>query len=170
MKTATGILAAIAAAGMISACGGSNSDSSREKAMEAAAAQHGINADVTLNEDGEVDQVVVSNGFGQAGKNLNLPVGFPDDIDLPDDWEIIGASAPMPGSHSLQLLSKDTAEEIVADLRTRMTAEGWSEAAFATPAPSMTQLNFEKDARMTNFNIIQNGETRAVQLLTMPKP
>ena len=163
-------VATILALGTVAACGGSDNNTTREAEMESVAAEHGIDADVRLDASGEVDQVVINAGGGQVGKNLDLPTGFPDDIDLPEDWEIISASAPLPGSHSLQMLSVSTADEIIADLRSRMTASGWSEVAFSTPAPTMTQINFEKADQMANFNVIQNGDTRAIQILAMPKP
>ncbi|WP_430402443.1 hypothetical protein [Hyphomonas sp.] len=50
MRTTTGVLAIALASGLLAACSGS--DSTREQAMEDAAADHGIDADVTLSDDG----------------------------------------------------------------------------------------------------------------------
>ena len=60
MKTTTGILSIALASGLLAACGGSDSNSTREQAMEDSAAAHGIDADVTLNDDGETEKVVIN--------------------------------------------------------------------------------------------------------------
>lgn len=92
MRTTTGVLAIALASGLLAACSGS--DSTREQAMEDAAADHGIDADVTLSDDGETEKVVINAGGGQVGMNLDLPDGFPDDISLPDGWDIMSSSSP----------------------------------------------------------------------------
>ncbi len=170
MKTRSGLSVIMLAAGLLAACGGSDTNAAREKAMEDAAAAHGINADVTVNDAGESEKIEINAGGGTVGRNLDLPAGFPDDINLPADWEVIAASSPMPGAHSVQILSDATRDEIMQTLRSRLTETGWSETSADIPAPSMARLGFEKGDRMANFNIIENGETRAVQVLTMPKP
>ena len=159
-----------AAALLIAGCGGADSNESREKAMEDLAASQGIDADVTVNDDGETEKVVINAGAGQVGMNLDLPAGFPDDVKLPADWNIIGSSSPMPDMQNLQAMSEATTDEIVADLRSRLGDEGWTETGFEQPTPAMSQLGFEKGERIANFNIIENGETRMIQLATLPKP
>ena len=53
---------------VLAACGGSSdSPAERELAMEDAAAKHGIDVDVTLNDGGEPDKVVIETIGGQAG-------------------------------------------------------------------------------------------------------
>jgi len=64
MKTGTGILAVALATGLMAACGGGDSNRSQEKAMEDAAARHGIDADVSLNGEGETEQIVINAGGG----------------------------------------------------------------------------------------------------------
>lgn len=159
----------IAAAALLTGCGG-GSDDAREQKLEDIAARHGIDADVTLDASGEIEKVVINQGGSQVGQGLDLPDGFPDDISLPGDWNVMAASAPMPNGYSIQALSKDDAPTIIEGLRSRLGADGWAETVADTPTPHMSRIAFEKDDRMANFNIIENGETRAVQLLTMPKP
>lgn len=158
------------AALFLASCGGSDSNEAREKQMEDTAARYGVDVDVTLDEDGETEQIVINQGGAQVGQGLDLPSGFPDDIDLPESWNVMAASAPMPNGYSIQALSDSPASEIMDELRSRLTAEGWIETAADTPTPQMSRISFEKDDRMANFNILENGETRAVQLLTMPTP
>lgn len=155
---------------LVAGCGGGDTKESREKAIEDAAARHGFDADVTVGDDGEPEKIVINQGGGQVGQNLDLPSGFPDDIKLPDDLSIMAASSPLPNGHSIQALSPRGVEETLANVRTKMSGEGWVEVATDSLTPQMSRINFEKDDRMANFNIIANGETSAVQLLTMPKP
>lgn len=158
------------AALILASCGGNDSNEAREKKMEDTAARYGVDVDVSLDEDGETEQVVINQGGGQVGQGLNLPPGFPNDITLPETWNIMAASAPMPNGYSIQALSDRSAAEIMDELRSRLTAEGWVETVADSPTSQMSRISFEKDDRMANFNILENGETRAVQLLTMPTP
>lgn len=154
----------------LASCGGSDSNEAREKQIEDTAAKYGVDVDVTLDTDGETERIVINQGGAQIGQGLDLPSGFPDDIKLPGSWNIMAASAPMPNGYSIQALSDNSASEVMEELRSRMIAEGWVETAADTPTPHMSRISFEKDDRMANFNILENGETRAVQLLTTPKP
>jgi len=165
-----GILAIALSAGLVAACGGSDTDTSRDKAMEDAAAERGIDADVTLNEEGGQERIAINAGGGQVGRNLDLPAGFPADVRLPADWDIIAASSPLPGSHNLQALSEASSDDIIERIRARLSADGWAETASDSAAPGMARISLAKDDRIANFNIIENGGTRAIQIMVMPKP
>ncbi len=138
--------------------------------MEDAAARHGIDADVSLNGEGETEQIVINAGGGQVGRNLDLPSGFPDDIELPAAWDIIATGSPLPGSHSVQALSESSKEDIISNIRDRLTADGWTVMDSDSSMPHMARISLEKDDRMASFSVMENGDTRAVQILTMPKP
>ena len=163
------LTALIGVAALLSACGG-DSDS-REAAIEKEAKKHGVDADVSVDKNGDVETIAIKSGNTVVGQNLNLPEGFPGDIRLPSDWNMI-ASAPVPNlsGFSVQALSEDDADTIVSSLRKTMTGDGWTETAADAPTPQMSRINFEKGDRMANFNIIANGDTNAVQLMTMKKP
>lgn len=156
-------------AALLAGCGGGTNEA-REDNIEDTAARYGLDVEVNLDESGETDQVVINQGGGQVGQGLNLPDGFPGDIDFPIAWNVMAASSPMPNGYSIQALTESSTGDIVAELRERLAAKGWTETAFQAPTPQMSQIGFEKDERMANFNILENGETRAVQLVTMPKP
>jgi len=164
------VISIVLTAGLIAGCGGNDSGESGEQAMDEAAARYGIDADVTLSDTGEQEKVVINAGGSQVGQNLDLPAGFPDDIRLPADWNIIGASSPRPGSHNLQALSAASSDDIVREIRARLTETGWSETASASPAPGMARISLVKGDRMANFNIIENGGSRMIQILIMRKP
>lgn len=163
-------LLALAAAGL-AACGGSNDSETRERDMEDYAERHGVDADVEVDEQGEVESVAIKSPTGgQYGKDLKLPDGFPDDVPVSPDWSIVAAT-PMPqGGYSLQAMSAETMEAALETVRARMTAQGWAETAMESASPQMRRLSFEKDARMTSINLIDAGDGVSVQLLTMDQP
>ena len=156
---------------VLAACGGSSdSPAERELAMEDAAAKHGIDVDVTLNDGGEPDKVVIETIGGQAGSGLALPPGFPDDVFVATDWNIMASSAPMSGMYNVQALAEQSSADIVSALRDTMTSRDWSESDFAQMTPQMVRLSFEKGTQMTTYTITENGETHLIQVVSMPKP
>lgn len=163
--------AAALAALALAACGGDKAVDKREADIEAYAKAHGVDAEVTVDALGEVSSVTVKQGSGTVGNDLGLPAGFPEDVKLPASWTIQSSSPVPPGGFMLTGMAQDTAEGITAAVREALTAEGWTETAFETPSPAMTQMGFEKGTRMTNINVMDTGgETLSVQILTMEKP
>lgn len=155
---------------LVVACGGNDAPGDRERAMEDMAAKHGLDIDVDLDASGEVEQVIINAGAGQVGSGLSLPDGFPEDVAIPAEWNIISSSAPMPETYMVQTLTDDTSESILRGLRQDMSSAGWNESDFAEMTPQIWRINFDKDDRMTAFTITSNGETNAVQIVSMPKP
>ena len=154
---------------LLAACGDDSSDRAEqtEKAIEEAAKDQGIDLDATLNEDGEIEKIEMESGGSTVGQNLDLPDGFPEDVFISSGWNIMSTS-PTPGGFMVQSLTSQDSKSIVDEVREKMTGDGWAITAEAvTP---LTQIGFEKDDRMTNFNVIPNGDTNAVQVVTMKKP
>ncbi len=172
MKTQL-LLGLAASATALAACGGGdNSKEAQEKRIEETAKKYGVNADVTLDKDSEVDKVVINNGLGQYGQGLDLPSGFPQDVALPAGANIMAATN-VPGqknAFSIQALSNDDADTIINSVTSQMETSGWTKSASDQPTPQMRRIGFEKDDRMANFVITANGETNMVQLVTMTKP
>lgn len=169
MQNKLRLTALIGVTALLSACGGDTD--SREAAIEKEAKKHGVDADVTVDKNGDLETVAIKHGNAVVGQQLNLPDGFPAEIQLPSDWNMI-ASSPVPNidGFSVQALSEDDADTIVSTLRAALSADGWTETEADAPTPQMNRINFEKDDRMANFNIIANGETNAIQLMTMKRP
>lgn len=152
---------------LLTACGDDSSDRAEqtEKAIEDAGKDLGFDLDATVNEEGEVEKVEINRGDSVVGQNLDLPAGFPEDVFVSSDWNIMSVSPAPGGGFMVQSLAPQDGKTIIEELRGQMTGQGWSVAAEAeTPFP---RINFEKDNRVANFNIIPNGESNAVQLMTM---
>ncbi len=171
MKTKT-VLTVLSAAMLLAACGG-GSEEAREKKIEAEAAKHGVEADVELDDKGDVASVRINNGLGATvGSNLNLPDGFPSDVPMDGGWSIISTSA-VPGQQDgfmVQAMSEESIADLAEQAKRDMTAAGWSETSADNPTPQMSRLGFEKDGRMTNYILMDAGEKTSVQVVTMKKP
>ncbi|MEM8935410.1 MAG: hypothetical protein AAGC77_03290 [Pseudomonadota bacterium] len=160
----------LATGALLVACGGGDdSADALEKQMEQQAARAGIDADVKVDNDGDVESIEINRGGSTVGQNIGLPADFPIDIELPSDWNII-AVTPVPGldGHSLQALSSDDGETIISEVRQSMTENGWTE--IPGDASPLARAGFEKDGRIANFAVTPNGATNAVQFTTMKKP
>ncbi|MEO0398376.1 MAG: hypothetical protein AAF224_03010 [Pseudomonadota bacterium] len=168
MKRIERLGVAFIAAGLLAACDG-GSTAEREAKIEREAAKYGVDADVTLDDDGEVKSVTLKNGATTVGSDIALPDGFPKDIPIPASWNVM-MTAPVGEGYSLQALSDDSADGIVAAVRSGMEANGWTEKEGRQAAAMMRQLGFEKNDRLATFNVIPNGAGHAVQMATMKKP
>ncbi|GJL91313.1 hypothetical protein [Hyphococcus sp.] len=167
----TELAAIFGASVLLAACGGGNDASTKEKEMEDYAAQHGVDADVELDDKGEVKSVTVNNGLGGAkvGSNLSLPDGFPGDVPVNADWSIMSTS-PVPNGFMLHATTSENAEDALASIRKAMTAQGWTEETSDQPNAMMSRIGFSKGDRMTTFNLMKVNPNLTVQLVTMQKP
>ncbi|MFN3232372.1 MAG: hypothetical protein ACE363_09465 [Alphaproteobacteria bacterium] len=158
---------------MLSACG--DSEQSREAELESIAAEYGVDLDVEINEEtGEEKMIVQQGSFGgvesQAGMNLDLPDGFPDDVATYPGMQVYGSSG-LPMGVSISALSDDTQDEVAAYFSEQMVGKGWTDESGPAPAPSMRSLRFTKDNRTANLTLLPGGEGgTAIQMtvLTMP--
>ena len=164
------ILGLLAGGVLLAACGGGDNEA-REKKIEAEAAKHGVNADVELDEKGEVKSVAINNGLGGAvGNNLDLPAGFPADVPVADDWSVMASSAVPQDGFMLQATTGDNVDDTLAAIRASMTAAGWTEENADQPNAMMSRVGFGKGDRMTTFSLMSTGGPLTVQLVTMTRP
>ena len=165
MEIKTGLATIVIAATLLAGC--SSDNDSREQQIEAMAKKHGVNADVSLNAQGEVQSVTINSANGaQVGKNLQLPDDFPDDVPMAPDWAVMAVS-PAPGGFMVQAMTDAPAADVLAATREQLTSEGWVETGFAQPIPAMAQIGFAKGERTTNVNVMDGGDQRTVQMVTM---
>lgn len=156
---------------LLGACGGNDDAESRARDMEAQAQKYGIDADITVNEAGEVDTVTVNTlGGGQVGRNLQLPTDFPNDVPIPPGYQIMSVSPAPQGGFMVQAMTDDDIETILATLREQFSGEGWTESSADQTSPQMSRIGFEKGNRMSGLNLIDSGSQVAVQIVTMEKP
>ena len=158
--------AAILALGYLAACSQPGSSETRESDLENYAAQYGVDADITVDENGEVSSMTMNSpGGGQVGNNLDLPAGFPDDIVLHPLENVYAVNQLPGGGYAISALSSESIEDLSAWHRAEMQQRGWTEQNGGTG-----QLAFMKDGRIANVNFIANGDGVAVQIMTMTMP
>ncbi len=156
---------------LLGACGGNGDADSYARELEAQAQKHGIDADVTVNEAGDVDSVTVNTqGGGQVGQNLALPEGFPDDVPIAPNWSIMSVSPVPQGGYMVQAMTPEDIDTVLATARQGFTAAGWSEASASQASPQMSRVGFEKGTRISSVNLIDGGAQLAVQIVTLEKP
>ena len=103
----------------------------------------------------------------QAGANLDLPDGFPDDIPVHDSLNIYGANA-IPGmGFSVTAISPESASNIARFYRDEMGGLGWTEVS-GSDQPATTQvLRFEKEGRIATINLMPNNGGTAVAIAAL---
>ena len=163
------VAAALVAIGALAGCGDRDgSAETREGELESYAAQFGVDADVEVDESGEVRSVAVNSAAGaRVGTNLALPPDWPNDVVLHPSENIMAVAPAPSGGYLVQALSNTPADELAGWHRSEMEKSGWAEqGGGGAGAP----LSFRKDDRIASVNFIPNGDGVAVQIMTMTMP
>ncbi|WP_417496593.1 hypothetical protein [Maricaulis sp.] len=121
------------------------------------------------DDDGEPMVVMEQNNGGmhaQAGANLDLPAGFPEDVAHYPGLNIYGASAIPNMGYTLAALAQGSPAEVAAFYSREMAELGWTEAANAPNGPGQ-MLRFEKGARSISLNLIPNGDDTTLSITAL---
>tara|TARA_R110002126_G_scaffold70458_5_gene177307 strand:- start:4240 stop:4788 length:549 start_codon:yes stop_codon:yes gene_type:complete len=102
----------------------------------------------------------------QAGANLDLPAGFPEDVAHYPGLNIYGASAIPNMGYTLAALAEGSPAEVAAFYSREMAELGWTEAANAPNGPGQ-MLRFEKGARSISLNLIPNGDDTTLSITAL---
>ncbi len=160
------LCAAILALGL-SACGNSQEAASEALAEQALEATTGAEIDVE-NEDG-VHRVTARTEQGElvhsSGENVPLPDGFPTDITLPADYQVMSVMTMGPAT-SIVMRSPEPAAEIFSQLRDGQAGSGWKETMSMQGAEG-SMLGFEKDGRTALFNLRDDLDGKSVVSLSL---
>jgi len=95
------------------------------------------------DDDEDEDEEDEDAGSGDVTEG-ELPPGFPEDVPLPDDAEVISGSAPRVGTTQYYLADFSTQQspaDLVAFFNTALPAAGW-EAGASSEDPDALVLNF----------------------------
>lgn len=149
-------LVLIAAALPLAACGGDSTQPENSAAPE--------------TPDGAEPQVVMEQDLGgirsQAGANLNLPAGFPEDMAHYPGLNIYGANAIPNMGFSLAAMAEGSMNDVAEFYSREMTALGWTETGNGPSGPGHL-LQFEKAGRTTAINLIPNGASTTVSVTVL---
>ena len=156
---------------LLAACGGSDAPEDAPVAGEEAAVETEADtpADTPAPAAAPEDETDPGNG-SVTGTDLELPEGFPSDVALPEGVSITATMPVPPDGFSIQGSSDLGVEALGEAVREAMEGEGWTALQPEEDSAQMVRIQFEKDGRVANVNIIDSGETSTLQLVTMTKP
>jgi hypothetical protein len=131
-----------------------------EKAIETGMAKEGIKADVDVS--GE--KITIESKEGTAvftgGKSAEVPEGFPKDVYVYEGATIIAALS-VPEGFNLSMETGDSAEKVLAAIKSKMTAFGWKEEMTMNQG-SHSMVGYKKGERTTMVNI--NADKKITQI------
>ncbi len=157
----------------MSACGsGSQSTTEQDRRAEEYARSFGANVDVQTNADGTRSVTVDRSTAGvtaQAGSNLSVPAGFPDDVPLYPQLKLISANQ-MPGmAMMIQGQTPDAPDKVSAFYSSQMVTNGWTVDASQDSA-ALRVLQFKKGERMAGVMVIPGQAGTTVQVTVAGAP
>ena len=151
----------------LSACG--NSEEAASEALAEQALEASTGADVDIEEEDGVHRVTARTEQGElvhsSGENVPLPDGFPSDITLPADHQVMSVMTMGPAT-SVVLRSPEPASEIFSQLRRDQAAAGWKETMSMQGADG-SMLGFEKDGRSLLVNLRDDLDGQSVVSLSL---
>jgi hypothetical protein len=158
---------------LLAGCGGGTpSQEEKDRQAEEYAKSFGVDANVSTGADG-TRSIVIDQSLGgqtaQAGSNLPLPAGFPDDVQMYPQLNIFAASRLPSAGFMVQGQTSDSMEQVAEFYVSRMNSSGWTQEAPAQQAPNMKMFAFQKDKRTTSISLIA-GQGTTVQLTTIATP
>jgi len=170
MRPGTTLSLLLLSALSLGACG--DDRSGEEERLEEFARQHGVDADVEIDEDGERIVTLGRNAGGvrqQAGANLGWPDGFPEDIAVFPDLNVYSASGVPGGGYTVAALAVASPDDVAAFYRREMASRGWTDLSATGGAAPGPMLRFEKGTRMVTVNLVPNGESTALTITTLDR-
>jgi hypothetical protein len=151
----------------LSACG--NSEEAASEALAEQALEASTGADVDIEEEDGVHRVTARTEQGElvhsTGEDVPLPDGFPSDITLPADHQVMSVMTMGPAT-SVVLRSPEPASEIFSQLRRDQAAAGWKETMSMQGADG-SMLGFEKDGRSLLVNLRDDLDGQSVVSLSL---
>jgi len=143
-----------------------------DRRAEEYARSFGIDADVQTNADGS-RSVTVNQGAGgitsQAGTNVALPDGFPDDVPVYPQASLFSASQ-VPGlGFMVQGRSSDTVDKVGAFYASEMRGRGWTEDG-STQTSAMQAAQYKKGNRTASVALLPGDDGTTIQLTVMAAP
>ncbi len=138
-----------------------------EKAIEAGMAKEGVKADVDVSED----KITIRNKDGKiefsGGEGATVPKDFPNDVYI-YEGATIKAALTVPGGCNLQMETGDSADKVLAAIKGKMTANGWSEVMNMNQGDHSV-VQYKKGQRSTMVNVDVSGKNTLITLTTQEK-
>lgn len=163
MNLSRPLIAALALALALSACGRSEEKAAETLAEKALEANSGQDVDVDIEDDGKT--VTIQTGQGtikhSSGDNVALPADFPTDITLPDGYKVMSVMTMGPVT-SVVMDVPESPADVFAAIKSGQAGQGWKETLSMQGADG-SMLGFEKGNRSLLVNL-GKGETGGTML------
>ena len=155
------LIAALALALVLSACGKAEEKAAETLAEKALEANSGQDVDVDINEDGQTVTIQTEDGTltQSSGDNVELPADFPSDVALPDDYKVMSVMTMGPVT-SVVLEVPESPSDLFTAFKSGQADQGWKET-MAMQGGEGSMLGFEKDDRslLVNLSRSEDGGT-----------
>ncbi|MDD5566970.1 MAG: hypothetical protein PHH01_02135 [Patescibacteria group bacterium] len=142
----------VAIALVLTGCGKSSAEKAAEKALETATNGQ---ADVDVSEN--TVKINTNNSSYEAGENVSLPDGFPDDIYLVDGNITAAFTYTKDKDYSISIETSKTVSEVKALYDTELKADGWAITSSMVYEGSAA-IWAEKENRMVSVGINKGSE------------
>lgn len=155
------LIAALALALVLSACGKSEEKAAETLAEQALEANAGQDVDVDIEDDGQTVTIETEQGTLKqtSGDNVALPEDFPTDVTLPADYKLMSVMTMGPVT-SVVMEVPQSPSDLFAAFKSTQADQGWKET-LSMQGTDGSMLGFEKGDRsmLVNLGNSESGGT-----------
>jgi hypothetical protein len=155
------LIAALALALVLSACGKAEEKAAETLAEEALEANSGQDVDVDIQDDGQTVTIQTEQGTlkQSSGDNVSLPENFPGDVTLPADYKLLSVMTMGPVT-SVVMEVPQPPSDVFEAFNSDQAGQGWKQSLSMQGADG-SMLGFEKDDRslLVNLGSSESGGT-----------
>jgi hypothetical protein len=144
----------------VSGCGKSTAERSVENAIERAT-NNQADVDVSTN----TVTINTNGGSWQAGQNVSLPSGFPDDVYVIDGTLTSAITTTVGKAYTISMQTDSSVSEVKSTYDREIVNDGWTVTADANYSGTMTILA-EKDKRTLTVGIATADAITTVTIST----
>lgn len=161
------LIAGLVMLGVVTLTGGckQGTESVAEKVVEKAIEEEGGGKAHVSLEDGKVAIETKDDSFETAtGGEVKVPDGFPQDVYLPKDGNVLVA-LKSPEGFAVTLQTPAAKEKVVAEYAAEMKAKGWEEkVSMAMGESQMLSYSKDNDARTVTIHVVKEEAATQVQI------
>lgn len=154
------LIAGLALALVLSACGKSEEKAAETLAEKALEANSGQDVDVDIEDGDGAQTVTIQTEQGtlkqSSGDNVALPEDFPRDVSLPDAYKVMSVMTMGPVT-SVVMEVPEAPSSVFDDIKSGQASQGWKETLSMQGADG-SMLGFEKGDRSLLVNLGKSEE------------
>ncbi len=126
----------------------------------------GSDGDVSIDRAGKKVTITGADGEtkGEIGEGVKVPTDFPKDVPVQGAGRVIAAFHRDKSFH-VTLMTKDTAQKVVDDYRSKMKAAGWTEEQ-SMDLGTAKMVHFRKGDRRASITATSTDEGTTVSVTT----